>query len=296
MRKRGLLLTVMLGITAVTGTAVSGCANDKAASAHVNPVRVMTFNLRTANAKDGHPWEKRWAAAKALVNQEKPDIIGTQEGIRTQLNDLEVGLPDYKWIGVGRDAGNQGEYMAIFYNKTRMKPLQQSHFWLSDTPEVPGSKSWGNNYVRMVTWVQFEDLTSGAKLYVVNTHLDHQFETARQRSAELIVKKLEAFEPNVPVFLTGDFNAPVGSAPYKYFTANGGMKDAVQEAGERVNNATGTFHNYKGGGTETIDWILYRGDVKVKRSEKVTFQLNGEYPSDHYPVMADVVLNKQAAQ
>ncbi|CAG7618477.1 endonuclease/exonuclease/phosphatase family protein [Paenibacillus allorhizosphaerae] len=289
MIKRGIFLTVVLGITAVTG-----CTNEKPASTGANPVRVMTFNLRTAAAKDTHPWEKRWAVAKALVNKEKPDIIGTQEGLHNQLTDLEVGLPDYKWIGAGRDGGNQGEFMAIFYNKTRFKPLKQNHFWLSDTPDVPGSKSWGNNYVRMVTWVLFEDLTNQSKFYAVNTHLDHQSETARQRSAELIVKTMETFEPNVPVFLTGDFNAPVGSAPYKYFTVNGKMKDAVLEASERVNHATGTFHNYKGGGTDTIDWILYRGDVSVKRSEKVTFQLNGEYPSDHYPVMTDIVLNKTA--
>lgn len=285
-----MLLTIMLSICAVTGASLTGCSKEKTTSS----IRVMTFNLRTAAAKDSHTWVKRLPIVKELINKESPDIIGTQEGLHHQLTDLEAGLPNYKWIGVGRDRGNQGEYSAIFYNVKRMKPLQQSDFWLSSTPDVPGSKSWGNNYPRMVTWVQFEDLTNHSRFYVVNTHLDHESESARQLSAELIVQKLEKFEPNLPIFLTGDFNTNVDSMPYKTFLDAGKMKDAVQDATDRVNNKIGTFHGYKGSSSETIDWILYRGDVSlVNRSEKIAFRLDGEYPSDHYPVMIDAILMDQ---
>lgn len=291
MGRRKVALTVIIGVLAVTAAAVSGCSKDRPHSAAVETLRVMTFNLRTSAANDDHPWDKRWAAAKALIQSERPDIIGTQEGLRSQLSDLEVALPGYKWIGEGRDGGNQGEFMAIFYKEDRLKPLQQRHFWLSGTPDVPGSKSWGNRYARMATWVQFEDLATGRKLYAVNTHLDHQSEAARQLGAGLIARTIGQFEADVPILLTGDFNADVGSNPYRILLTEAGMKDAAKDAAERINEQIGTFHNYEEGAAgRTIDWILYRGQVAVTRSEVVTFRLNGQLPSDHYPVMADVVL------
>jgi endonuclease/exonuclease/phosphatase family metal-dependent hydrolase len=292
----------------VLGMALSGCSSgqpaataSKAASTSASApasnkndhptLRVMTFNLRTAAAKDSHPWTKRWLAAKELINKEKPDVIGTQEGIRSQLDELQFGTPGYKWVGVGREKGGSGEFTAVFYNVERLKPIRNDSFWLSDTPDVPGSQSWGSEYPRMVTKVLFEDLKTGGKLYVLNTHFDNASETARQHSAEQVAAEIGKLEPAIPVILTGDFNTIIGSPPYKHLLSAGGLKDAVQEAKEKVNAGIATFHNYAGGGGRThIDWILYRGQLDVLRSEKVMFQLNGEYPSDHYPVMVDVAV------
>ncbi|MEF3304125.1 endonuclease/exonuclease/phosphatase family protein [Paenibacillus sp. GYB003] len=285
--KAAIVCTMMLGICAAT--AAGGCSKERPANANAAALKVMSFNLRTAAAKDDHPWAKRLSVAKALIQSEKPDLLGTQEGIRSQLTDLESALPGYKWIGEGRDRGGQGEYMAIFYNEARLKPLRQRHFWLSDTPDVPGSKSWGNSYPRMATWVLFEDRTTGHRFYAVNTHLDHQSEAARQLGAGLIARSIGEFGEDAPVLLTGDFNAAVGSGPYRILTAEGKLKDAVRDAAAKVNENVGTFHGYKGGGSgQTIDWILYRGDVRVARSEVVTFSEGGQFPSDHYPVTAEI--------
>jgi endonuclease/exonuclease/phosphatase family metal-dependent hydrolase len=251
-------------------------------------IRIMTFNLRTASAKDEYTWDSRYPAVIRLLTNDMPDIIGTQEGHLHQLTDIEAGMPDYSWVGVGRDSGGAGEYMAIFYNIMRFNPIRHRHFWLSDTPEVHGSRTWGNKYTRMVTWVLFEEIASSRQLYVVNTHFDHQVEDARRLSSEALVRELAAFDPDIPVFVTGDFNCGIGSEPYRILTGQGKLKDAVQEAEVRIGYERCTFHNYSG--TESgssIDWILYRGAVEVKRSEKITFQLDGRYPSDHYPVTAD---------
>ncbi|MFE5317856.1 endonuclease/exonuclease/phosphatase family protein [Paenibacillus sp. NPDC056579] len=263
------------------------------------PLRLMTFNLRTANAADDQPWEKRRPAMKQLIEQEQPDLIGTQEGIQRQIKDLESDLPGYDWIGVGREGGSLGEYMAIFYNKTRLKPLEQDHFWLSDTPNHISSTGWGNRIPRMVSWVRFQDLHNRKTFYMVNTHLDHESEPARQRSAQLIIDRLKEFDPNVPVLLTGDFNTYPGGATYSAFI-DGGLHDAFLDAHQRVNDTLGTFHNYKdpigGGSSKRIDWILYRGKVNVIRGEIVTSTLDGQYPSDHYPVTVDFVLQKASKE
>ena len=282
-----LLLMVLSGI------ALSGCA----ANAHSSQVslRVMTFNLRTAAAIDHFSWEKRRPAVRELIVQEKPDLIGTQEGTYAQLLNIAEDLPSYEWIGEGRDGGNQGEFMAIFYNKDRLKPLQYGHFWLSNTPDVPGSISWGNRYPRMATWAKFQDLRTRKPFYIINTHLDHQSELARQKGAELIVKTADSFDADVPILLTGDFNSKQGGYSYEIFIEKGNMSDAIVNAEMKVHDELGTIHHFTdptGGGKDNkIDWILYRGEAAVLRGEVVTFQAEGVYPSDHYPVMADLVLD-----
>lgn len=187
------------------------------AEASPGPLRVMSFNLRYA-ANDSQPWEKRRPVTKNLILEHKPDVIGTQEGLHRQILDLENDLPGYGRIGVGREGGSLGEYMAIFYNTERLKPLEQSHFWLSDTPQTISSASWGNQIPRMATWVRFQDLQNGKTFYMVNTHLDHQSEVSRQKSAELIVDKMKAFASDIPVVITGDFNTRPGSDTYSIAT------------------------------------------------------------------------------
>jgi endonuclease/exonuclease/phosphatase family metal-dependent hydrolase len=262
-------------------------------NAQSNGLKIMTFNLRTSTAKDSYTWESRLPAVVRLLEEEWPDMIGTQEGHLHQLEDIRKGLPDYEWIGVGRDAGGLGEHMAIFYNKLRFKPLRHQHFWLSDTPHEHGSRTWGNQYTRMVTWALFEDTVTSRTFYVVNTHYDHQVAEARRLSSEALVRETAGFDSDVPVFVTGDFNCDIGSEPYLTLIENGRFKDAVQDAKERIGYERCTFHNYSG--TEqgsSIDWILYRGGVDVSRSEKITFQLDGCYPSDHYPVTVDIAWKK----
>ena len=121
----------------------------------------MTFNLRYASNQPPNAWQAQRPVAKTLIESSNPDIIGTQEGLWQQVKDLEADLPDYAWIGLGRDGGSRGEFMAIYYRRARLKPLEFDHFWLSDTPDRIGSTTWGNTNRRMVTWVRFKDREAG---------------------------------------------------------------------------------------------------------------------------------------
>ena len=217
-----------------------------------------------------------------------------QEAQYRQVKDFAAGLSAYDWIGLGREGGSRGEFMAVFYRTERLEPLAFDHFWLSDTPEVINSSTWGNSNRRMVTWVKFRDRATDQEFIFVNTHFDHQIEAARVKSAELVVKRLGDYEPELPLLLVGDFNAIAGaSEPYRILIQGGFADswDAAEQRGELFN----TFHGFRGGkrGENRIDWILTRGAVKTLRTEIVTFEHNEQYPSDHYPVLADVVLGEQ---
>jgi endonuclease/exonuclease/phosphatase family metal-dependent hydrolase len=248
---------------------------------------VMSFNLRYASPKPPNSWPERRPVMRNCIRQAGPDLIGTQEGLYPQLRDIETDLPEYGWIGLGRDGGSRGEFMAVFYRKTRFEPVAYDHFWLSDTPDVMGSTSWGNDNRRMVTWVKFRDRASGREFYFWNTHLDHQIEVARQKAATLIRERAAKIEDGLPMILVGDFNSVAGkSKAYEILT--GLFADSWPAAASRVNETLSSFQNFgkpieKG---ERIDWILTRGEVKVSKSEIVTYSENGQTPSDHYPVAA----------
>ena len=223
------------------------------------------------------------------IRQVAPDVIGTQEGLYAQLRDLETDLPEYSWIGLGRDGGSRGEFMAIFYRQERFEPVAYDHFWLSDTPDVIGSTSWGNSNRRMVTWVRFRERSSRREFYFWNTHLDHQIELARQKGAALIRERVARLADGLPIVLVGDFNAAAGkSETYKALVDAGGFADTWLLAAARVNEALNTFHGFKEPveNGERIDWILARGQVEVAKTEILTCSENGQYPSDHFPVVA----------
>lgn len=274
-------------------------AAEQSGQASETNLKVMTFNLRYENNSDPspHTWAERVPTIKKLIRMEQPDIIGTQEVLYGQLQDLEEALPGYAWIGLGREGGNRGEYSAIFYNETRFTPLEYDHFWLSDTPEVIGSKTWGNNIPRMVTWAKFVDHQSNQQFYAVNTHFDHQSAEAREKSAALIVEKMKDFDHELPIILTGDFNTSPDSLPHQTLTSDGAFVDLWDSAETRVNEELGTFngfHDPTGGGPDRrIDWILAKGNVSTETIEINNYQKNGQFPSDHYPVIADITIGNE---
>ena len=290
------LALLLVGNLAMGASGASAAANAEKEKASEMELRVMTYNLRYLNNSDPspHTWEERLPTIGQLIHKEKPDIFGTQEAVYAQIKDLDDELPQYEWIGLGREGGSKGEYMAVFYNANRFTPVEYDHFWLSDTPDVIGSKSWGNTIPRMATWVQFEENHTGQRFYLVNTHFDHVSEEAREKSAALIAEKVEEFQEELPVLVTGDFNTSPDSTPHQILTAEGPFVDLWDAAEERVNEELGTFNGFKdptGGGPEKrIDWILSKGNVLVERIEIVEDQKNGQFPSDHYPVIADVTL------
>jgi endonuclease/exonuclease/phosphatase family metal-dependent hydrolase len=183
------------------------------------PIRAMTFNIRLNVASDSlNAWPYRKDMAASMIQFYHTDIVGIQEALFDQVNDLAARLPDYGWFGVGRDDGKQqGEFMAIFYLKQRFTVLHHATFWLSETPEVPGL-GWDAACNRIVTWGKFEDQLTGKIFYHFNTHFDHRGEIARQESARLLLNSIRQIAGNAAVIITGDFNSTPNSIPYQILT------------------------------------------------------------------------------
>lgn len=250
---------------------------------------VMSYNLRYAAATGPNNWPARRPVMRDLLMQERPDVFGTQEGVYTQLKELASDLTDYRWIGLGRDGGSRGEFMAVFYRQDRLEPLEFDHFWLSDTPEVMGSTTWGNTNRRMVTWVRFEDRQTKRIFHFWNTHFDHQIETARQKAAGLIRDRVAKVPAATPVILLGDFNAYSGaSRSYEILTQEAGLKDTWHAAKVRSNEDANSFNDFRAleRKSQRIDWILFRGDAQVQHAGVVTTKAENQWPSDHCPVTA----------
>jgi endonuclease/exonuclease/phosphatase family metal-dependent hydrolase len=276
------------GVVAVTCLLIVA-AVAAAGSAQPLDLRVMTFNLRYASPKPPNSWPDRRPMVRKVILAESPDVIGTQEGLYQQLKDLGSDLPGYDWIGLGRDGGSRGEFMAVFYKRDRFEPVAFDHFWLSDTPQVVGSATWGHSNRRMVTWVRFRDRASGREFYFWNTHLDHEVEPARQKSAALIRERMAAVDADVPLVLAGDFNCPAGaSVAFDILTREDGLADTWDLAARHVNERFNTFNGFGAPREEgvRIDWILVRGKPLVRYVEVVTWSENGRFPSDHFPVVA----------
>jgi endonuclease/exonuclease/phosphatase family metal-dependent hydrolase len=250
---------------------------------------VMTYNLKYASPSSPNAWPVRRPLVREVIQQIAPDVFGTQEGLYAQLKDIASDLPDYEWIGLGREGGSRGEFMAVFYRKARFEPLAYDHFWLSDTPEVIASSTWGNRNRRMVTWVKFLDRQTKQEFFLCNTHFDDQIQAAREKAAKLLRERVAALDTKLPLILTGDFNAAGGTnEAYKILTAGGFFADTWMTARERKGEGLDTFNGFKvirRNGVR-IDWILTRGDVVADSTEIVTFSRNGQFPSDHCPVVA----------
>jgi endonuclease/exonuclease/phosphatase family metal-dependent hydrolase len=256
---------------------------------------VMTYNLRYASVRPPNAWPDRQPLMRDLLREVNPDVIGTQEGLFPQLKDLAADLPTHDWIGLGRDGGSRGEFMAVFYRRGRLEPVEFDHFWLSDTPEVIGSSTWGNTNRRMVTWVKFRDRITDREFHLWNTHLDHALQPAREQAAALIRRRVEALKTDLPVILLGDFNAVAGKNPaYTTLTGDGFFRDTWDLAGERRNADYDTFSGFAPARREgrRIDWILLRGAADVRAAEINIFSRDGQYPSDHFPVLAWLTLKE----
>ncbi len=254
---------------------------------------VMTFNLRYASDTGANTWAQRRPAMRDLLTGERPDLIGTQEGYATQLRDIADDLGGgYDYLGLGRDGGDQGEHMAIFFDTSRLSALRSGNFWLSETPEVPASTSWESSRPRMVTWVLFRDRRTGKRFYAANTHLDNVSENARRHGAALIAGRLAAFGP-LPVVLTGDFNSPAtaGSEVHRTLVDRAGLRDVWLTA-PVCGPAYATIHNYQAliPDGERDDWILTTPGVVAVAALMNTYRRAGQYPSDHLPIQARLTL------
>lgn len=264
-----------------------GSAQAAPAAPAGEPLRVMSFNVRTpADTEPGKRWEDRRDAMVALLRAQHPAVVGTQELVLKQAEYLAGHLPGYRWFGRDRRGGSGDEHMGVFYDTAQLKVIESGDFWLSDTPEMPGSITWGNLFPRMVTWALFQRVADGRRFYLLNTHLPYRDEDEPQRvkGAKAIVARLDTLHPGVPVVVTGDFNSEPGSETYRTFTA--ALGDARKLAG-KVEGPRLTFQNFSTTPTTELDWILVRG-FKVNNWVTLDDRPGGVLPSDHYPVQVDI--------
>jgi endonuclease/exonuclease/phosphatase family metal-dependent hydrolase len=279
-------------VLAALALLVSAAAPATAARKHSSgELHVMSFNLRFASDTPPNSWPERRPVMRELLRRERPHLIGTQEGLYEQLRDIERDLGrDYDSIGLGRDGGSHGEAMQIFYDERRLDPLEYDHYWLSDTPDVMGSKTWGGCCPRMVTWIRFLDRRTGRQFYAVNSHFEAFDATARANSARLLLAQATAtFDPSLPVIVTADFNEPAraGQTVYDLLVTNGPFLDSWVEA-DRRSRLWATFHGYRPlvPNGDRIDWILTSPQVTTRSASINTYSLGGQFPSDHLPVQA----------
>jgi len=256
------------------------------------PLRVMTFNIRNSAAKDGdNDWTNRKDLYAKTVRDFDPDLLGTQEVLADQFDALAELFPEYTAVGVARDDGKRdGEWSAIYYRKSRFEPLDLGNFWLSETPDDVGSRSWDAACTRICTWARLRDRKSGKEFLYANTHFDHKGGVARLESAKLIRKRLPALAKGAPVILMGDFNCIEDDEPYRALTAPDGNGVSLVDSYRTVHSKRApdeaSFHAFKGRiEGSRIDWILHSKDFKATAAEIVR-PSNGRYPSDHYPVTA----------
>ena len=263
------------------------------------PLSIMSFNIRYGTAKDGdNHWSLRKDMLFDVVRERDADLVGLQEALAFQIDELIAAVPGYAVIGVGRDdAAKAGEFSAILFRRDRFRVADAGTFWFSDTPEVPGSKTWGNNITRICTWARFID-RDGRGFYHYNLHLDHESQPSRERSAALLRQRIDArAHPADPVVVTGDFNVGEKNPALSALTAPAATGAAaflidtfrVLHPDETV---VGTFTGFKFGETagDKIDYVLVQPGADVLSAEIVRMSRNDRYPSDHFPVVARVRL------
>jgi endonuclease/exonuclease/phosphatase family metal-dependent hydrolase len=262
-----------------------GCATSPAPDPSI---RVMTYNIRLNLASDGpNAWPHRREAVASLIRFHETDLLGVQEALPEQLADLDARLPEHGRFGVGRTAERTGEHSAIYYRQDRFEVLQQDTFWLSETPEVAGSKGWDGAYERIATWGHLRDRRTGVRFYYFNTHLDHVGKTARREGARLIVDRIRRLAVNAPVLVTGDFNDVPSSDPYA--TMTGLLRDAFTISLTPHHGPASTWNAFRAVEPgRRIDFIFVKG-FDVLRHGILSETIDGvRFPSDHLPVMAEV--------
>lgn len=267
-------------------------------------VRVTTFNVRYGTADDGlNSWQYRRDLFFDVLRKEHADIIGFQEALRMQLDAVHSMFPAYGEVGVGRDDGKSaGEHSQILYRLDRFIVDTCGTFWLSDTPEIPNSITWGNACTRICTWVRLVDRASLKGFYVFNTHLDHMSQQSREFSVQLIASRIATRKHREPVLLLGDLNAdesnpvvPFIQGKGRLMTKDGPTVKTPQPLADTYrmvypqDTAVKTYHGFEGGTVgEKIDYIFASAGCRTLEAGIDTTSSNGRYPSDHYPVWAVV--------
>ena len=251
---------------------------------------VVSFNIRFGTPGDGiNKWSNRRSLVFNVFKKYKGAIIATQEALIRQIDELTKEIPKMGAVYRTRHEDETGgESMAIFYDKKTWEALEDETFWFSDTPEVPGSRSWGNSLPRMTTVAIFQNKLSGKKVRIINTHLDHRSQNSREKSMELILSKIQNYDETIPSIVVGDLNAepddPILEPLAQWFNDS--------YTGPAIEGCT--YHKWDGGRhCERIDYIFYpkESGFELIESGIDRFKKGVRFPSDHFPVFAKFKLN-----
>jgi len=257
---------------------------------------VMSFNIRTAIGQDGNNvWPRRKELVAETIRVSDPDVLGLQEALAEQIDFLETELPEYRWVGVDRglNGGNGlSEATPIFYKYRVLVPIESGTFWLSDDPNPPTQRP---RVSRIVTWARFHHLETRRQLYVYNTHFTLRRGPRQLRSAEQINAHIADLPPDSAVVVMGDFNAVAETSETWRVATSNGLRDAwvIAEQREGPPLTANGFRPPPQGYENRIDWILVGGPVTVRRAVTVLYSVDGRWPSDHYPVAAELLVRPQ---
>ena len=262
-------------------------------------LHVMSFNIRrrmvTVNPASPDLWRRRKPAMRRLLASEQPTVLGVQEALFEQATFVSESLGDtYRRIGRGRNADGKGEGCPVFFDTRRVRLLDWRQLALSDTPDEPGSTTWGNRIPRIVVAATFLDKATGLEFRFFNTHFDHKSNRSRVKSSDLLASLVDASE--LPAMITGDFNTSIGTLPYDQLLMDARLRDAWVAASVRLTEAWGTFPDYRAPRLDRkrIDWILSTRDIEVVEAGINTSRFGGVWASDHVPVQAVVRLGGAA--
>lgn len=263
-------------------------------------IKIMTYNIKYDDPKDyniGCGWNERKQNLAGLLLYHAPEIIGLQEPLLNQLLFLDSMLVKYSRVGVGRDDGKEkGEFAAIYYLKENFDLIKHGNFWLSQTPQIPGSIGWDAALTRIVTWAKLKFKRNGKEFYVFNTHFDHKGTKAREESAKLLISRIDELLKNeinshIPVIITGDFNCLPASIPYSIITEKFFDTFELSKTGNYGPNGTGWgFLVCESKIDNRIDYIFVSKGIEVLNNAILTDSFNQRYPSDHLPVISTIKL------
>jgi endonuclease/exonuclease/phosphatase family metal-dependent hydrolase len=259
------------------------------------PLAVMSFNIRYGTAMDGdNQWHERRDLLFDVMREQDADLVGLQEALDFQIDEIVAALPAYAVVGIGRDDGaRKGEYAAILFRKDRLHVAASGTFWFSATPDVVRSATWGNRVTRICTWARFVD-RDGRPFWVYNVHLDHESQPSREKSVALLRERIDARPfPGEPVIVTGDFNVGEANPALRALTSGGAFVDTfrVRYPDEKqVGTFTGFRHEQVDG--DKIDYVFAQPGAQVLSAAIVRTSRDGRYPSDHFPVVARILLER----
>ncbi len=257
-------------------------------------LNIASFNIRLNTPADGiNAWPNRTDDVTGLLRFHEVDLFGLQEVLYGQMKDIQRALPQFGWMGTGRDDGHEkGEFCPLFYDKNKLTLIEKGQFWLSETPEKPGP-GWDAACNRVCTWGKFLQKETGKQFYVFNTHFDHMGDTARANSAVLICDSVAAKnqDKNLPVILTGDFNLTPDTQPISLIKKE--FNDSRDVSVEPPYGPYGTYNGFDHNSPldRRIDYIFVNKKVSVLKYAVLSDSKDNRYPSDHLPVFVKILLH-----